>query len=207
MLRKADTDLKDRFYIDICYRLGNSPLSPCEGIEGKEIGLGPCNMYWRAIFYWRFIVMPPPTLSCPEPSPIFRKNSAGSVSPLSLKRGFIFTRCKTEVEQDGKEGFRIGSEERGWPRNFRRDFAGDTLDRSPILSSGFLSSPVSLPLSPPVITRNTRERSSPGGYPVRLFKNRFTLWRPATRITELPFPMRQRYTAIRWFRIGYAPFP
>ena len=52
--------------------------------------------------------------------------------------------------------------ERGRPRNFQ-GFAGDTLDRSPIpvvwlpVFTRFFTS-----FSPPVITRSTGERSSPG---------------------------------------------
>lgn len=83
--------------------------------------------------------------------------------------------------------------------NSRRDepdlviFVGDTLDRSPILSSGFLSPPGSLRLSSirpyqeyrgEIISRELRTSSKID----LLYGDR------------RPFPMRQRYTTIWWFR-------
>jgi len=127
--------------------------------EGKEIGFGPCNMYWRGMFYWRFIVMLPYSFmfrTIPGLSKEFCRERFAVVLEAWL---YFYAPCRKADKKN--EDFRIVEEGRregrSWPRNFRRGFAGDTLDRSPIPSS-----PASLLLFPPVITRSTRERSSPG---------------------------------------------
>lgn len=163
-------------------------------------------MYWRAIFYWRFIVMLS-TLSCPKSSPVLRKNSAGNVSPLSLKLSFIFTR-----KRERWEGRFPSSRGRGrsWPRNFRPGFCREHFRyRSPISLSGASGlHPFSLPLLRSSLPRIPGREIIPREHPQRGFPKTDSLYGDRRRVL--------RSVRFRWdddtrrhdnSAIGYASFP